>query len=125
MRTELEVQGKKREVQEAVSRFFKEHKDLYQGVTGPGRFTGYSLVEAKVNPRYARHVAKRSCLAMIAGFFALEAMDTIGGDPNIKVAAKPAGEGKTRLKITTEDGVKPEAIDPLLTWLNSGQGPSL
>lgn len=117
MRAEIVVQGEKREVQEAVSRFLKEHKDLYHGVSGPGRFTDYSLVQAKVNAKHARLAATRGCLAIIAGLVALDTMETISGDPSIKVAAKPAGDGKTKLSITTSDGVKPEAIDPLVAWL--------
>ncbi len=121
MKTELVVQGEKREVQEAVARFFKEHKDLYHGVTGPFRLTDYRAVEAKVNARRARFSGIRAAAGLVAGLVALDTMQTISGDPSIEVVAKTVGDG-IKLKITARDGVKPEAVEPLLSWLHQELG---
>lgn len=116
MKTELVVRGEKREVMTTIAEFLDERKDLYGDVRGPSRWTDDSVVEATVSARHARFVVARGCLAMIAGLVALDTMETIGPDPRIKVSAKAVSDG-LRLKIATQDSVKPEAVEPLLAWL--------
>ena len=112
------VRGEKRGVQEAVARFFGERKDLYHGVRGPFRLTDYRAVEAKVKVEHARFAGWRAAAGIVAGLVALPTMDAITGDPSIEVVAKIAEPGSVRLTISTKDGVKPDAVEPLLAWLH-------
>ncbi|QIN79593.1 hypothetical protein GBA65_14890 [Rubrobacter marinus] len=122
MRTELVVRAGKQEAQEAVARFFEGRKDLYHGVRGPLRLTDYRAVEAKVNVKHARFAGWRAAAGVVAGLVALPTMETVTGDPSIEVVAKSTEPGIVRLRISTKDGVKPEAVEPLLGWLRDELG---
>lgn len=69
-----------------------------------------------MNARHARFAGIRAAAGIVSGLVALATMQDVTGDPSIEVVAKAAEEG-IRLRVTTQDGVKPEALEPLLAWL--------
>lgn len=113
MKVELKVRGEKREVLEAASAFLKERKDLYSMVRGPSWVTGYTVITTEVSIRHTRF---GGCLTVIVGLVGL-VFEGPPEEPTLKVVAKPEGDEVTRLKITTGGGVKPEVVEPLVTWL--------
>lgn len=50
----------------------------------------------------------------------LPTMDTVAGDPSVEVVAKSVESGLMRLTVTSKDSLKPEAVEPLLSWLREG-----
>lgn len=118
MKTELVVQGDKREVMEAIGAFLKGHESLYKSVSGPGRFTDYSVLTASLPDQNPERAAGMGCLALLSLPFVGAAADTLTPkDPRLRIRAKPVGDGETRLKLSTEGRASQESVDALLSWL--------
>ena len=123
MKTELVVQGEKREVMEALGSFLREHKELFQNVGGPGRFTGYSMVAARVPDQKPGRAAGMSCLALLSlPFVGAAAVAFDQDEPGVRVTAKPTVGGETRLKVSTQGRASTDSVDALLAWLREEPG---
>ncbi len=118
MEVVLTVPGDRREVLDAIYEFFKGRKDLYKTIYGPSWVTGWAGVTTEVHPQHERF---GGFLSIILGLVSLVFMSS-QDEPRLKVFAKTEKNGVTRFKITTEYLVKPEAAEPLVTWLVETHG---
>lgn len=118
MKAELVVRGEKREVMEALGGFLREDKELYQLVRGPGRFTGYSVVAARVPDDNPGRAAAWGCLTLLSLPFVGAAASTIDqAEPGVRITAKPAQDGWIKLVVSTEGRAGAESVNALLAWL--------